>query len=72
MIVKFALDTLNEVANGDLNSRVRAVLAFGLWFTAGAFLVSTAQFYFASAETTLASVLGGVATAVLAVFVKTT
>lgn len=72
MIVKFALETLNEVANGDLNSRVRAVLAFGLWFTAGAFLVSTAQFYFASTETTLASVLGGVATAVLAVFVKTT
>ena len=68
--MKFAIDTANKVIHGDLNSRVNALLSFGLWFAAGAFVMSTAQFYFASTETTLTSVIGGVATAVLAVFAK--
>ena len=57
MQVKFAIDTANKVIHGDLNSRVNALLSFGLWFAAGAFVMSTAQFYFASTETTLTSVI---------------
>jgi len=68
--MKFALDTLREVIHGDRNRRIHAVLTFGLWFVAGAFLVSTAQFYFAPYETAAAPLVGGTFTAVGAALLK--
>lgn len=57
--MKFALDTLREVIHGGSARRVQALFGFSLWFVAGAFLVSTVQFYLSPAETTLLPVVGG-------------
>jgi uncharacterized membrane protein (DUF4010 family) len=57
--MKFAMDTFKDVAYGSGPRRVHALLTFGLWFSAGAFLVSTAQFYVGPMDSMLASVVGG-------------
>ena len=70
MIVKFALDTFRDVVNGDRDRRIHALLAFSLWFVAGAFLASTIQFYLFPAETAAASILGGVLASLTAAVIK--
>ena len=68
--MKFALDTLKGVIHGGRDERIYALLTFGLWFVAGAFLASTAQYYFAPVETAAAPLLGGTLLAIAAGLTK--
>lgn len=68
--MRFALDTVRDVIHGDSDRRIHALLAFGLWFVAGAFVASTGQFYLGAMESSLAPIIGGVVTAILAALIK--
>ena len=70
--MKFALDTFRDVVNGDKERRIHALLAFGLWFVAGAFLASTLQYYLLPAETASAPLVGGVIASLTAAAIKFT
>ena len=70
--MKFALDTFRDLAGDSRDRRIHAAFTLALWFALGGYLFSTLGVYFAPFETTLASVVGGMATAVLAAMVKLT
>lgn len=59
MTVRFALDTFRGIVHGDRERRIQAALTFGLWFVAGAFVVSTLQYYFLPFEGTATALVGG-------------
>lgn len=67
--MKFALDTYRDIAHGTRERRIHAAWTFALWFVAGAYVTSTAMFYFAPVEGLVAEIVGGavVAAAVAAI-----
>lgn len=59
MTVKFAFDTFHDLVHGNKERRIQALLTFGLWFCAGAFTVSTFQYYFLPHESAATAAIGG-------------
>jgi len=58
--MRFAINTLTALASGSAERRADALVTFGLWFAAGAFVVSTGQYYLAAdIHTHSAPLIGG-------------
>lgn len=70
--MRFALDTFREITGNDPDRRRHALFTFVLWFIAGAFVISTLQFYFLPYEGIAAQLIGGTFVSLAALCLKFT